>query len=363
MRIFYDHQIFSSQKYGGISRYFLELIKNLPENIDFCSSVLLSHNYYLSQDNIIPHLKFFPNTNFKGKVTLMRKINEKYCIKKLKDNRFDIFHPTYYNPYFLKYICKKPFILTIHDMAHEKFPQYFSSNTKVSKWKKLLAKKASHIITVSERTKQDLIELYGASSENITTIYHGFNLEEINDNNSVKLPEHYLLYVGDRKSHKNFNRFITAYSIINKIYPELKLITTGNSFTKEEILVFKKLTIEKEIFNYSADDSQLKIIYKNAEMFIFPSLYEGFGLPVLEAMGAGCPNVLSNLGSLPEIARDAGEYFDPYSVESIVESIESVLTDENYKKILINNGYKRIKNFSWEKTAEQTVQIYMNIFS
>ena len=163
MKILYDHQIFTTQKYGGISRYFYELISilNCEENMQTNIPLNVSNNHYLANKNLVNFFNFFPNKEFRGKFRLMMEWNKRGVIQEIKKQNFDIFHPTYYDPYFLKYIDEKPFVLTVYDMIHEKFSDFFPQNDKTSHYKKLLVEKASRIIAISYSTKQDLIDIFG----------------------------------------------------------------------------------------------------------------------------------------------------------------------------------------------------------
>lgn len=363
MNILFDHQIFSYQKYGGISRYFYELMKHFPPEIDFKNSTLLSYNHYISQDNIVPSINFLPNLNIRGKARITNPTNKLSSILRLKKGNFDIFHPTYYDPYFSKYIQKKPFVLTIHDMTHERHPEFFNPIEKTQIWKKELAKKASHIITVSNNTKNDLIELYGIPERKITTVYHGFNFIKTNDKIKLTLPKDFLLYVGDRVKYKNFDRFIAAYANLQKDFPDLAIITVGGgAFNQKEIALFNKLKINNKVSHVNANDSELRYLYNNASLFVFPSIYEGFGIPILESFSCNCPAALSHNSCFPEIAGDAAEYFNPYETEAIEASIKKVLTNESYKLKLIKLGQIRLKEFSWTKAAKETAEIYHELY-
>ncbi len=141
------------------------------------------------------------------------------------------------------------------------------------------------------------------------------------------------------------------------------MCTGGGKFSNYEIEQFKELGISKQVLQFNLDDDSLAYFYKNALAFIFPSLYEGFGIPVLESFACGCPVVCSNVSSLPEIAGEAACYFDPYSEESIKNSVVKILTDSNLREELINKGYEQLKKFSWQKTAEQTKKIYESVLT
>ncbi|MBB4803679.1 glycosyltransferase involved in cell wall biosynthesis [Flavobacterium nitrogenifigens] len=366
MKVLFDHQIFTAQKYGGISRYIFELIKRLKivENFDIEVPLLISNNNYFTKDHNSIFRFFFLDRKFKGKQKIMTVVNQLNTVNQLKKQNFDLFHPTYYDPFFLKYIGNTPFVLTVHDMIHEKFNHMFSSNDSTSRDKKALIEKASKIIAVSESTKRDLIEIYGLEESMIKVIYLGNSL--VYDPNvviDIDIPKKYLLFVGSRRSYKNFDKFVSATSEILLNDKELSLLCAGGGkFSADEMTFFANLNISNQVFQYDLSDFNLAYFYKHAKLFVFPSLYEGFGIPILEAFASECPLVCSNTSSLPEIAGNAAQYFDPNDENSIKNAVKNVLNDETLRTKLIQDGKERLKFFSWEKTAFQTAEVYKSIF-
>lgn len=368
MKILYDHQIFVFQDYGGISRYFYELMNvfKKQEDIHFDLPLLYSNNHYIRKTGFLTCKPFLETINFRGKIRLLNFINKHGEKKFLCKKSFDIFHPTYYDPYFLKYIGDKPFVLTIYDMVYELFPQIFSSRDKTSEHKKLLASKATKIIAISENTKRDIIKLFGIKEDKIEVIYLGNSLcfdviEEVKGKSS-EFPQRYLLFVGNRRVYKNFDTFIESISRLLKDDKNLYLICAGGGkFTPSEIANLEKSGVINKVTQCSFDDNILAQLYTNALAFIFPSLYEGFGIPILEAFSCGCPVVTSNISSLPEVAGDAAEYFDPADKISILSTVKKVIDDHDLRYKLKYKGYERLKNFSWEKTANQTMMLYKSI--
>jgi len=365
MKVVYDHQIFINQQYGGISRYFFELIKelNLMNNMDVKTSLLFSNNHYIKDLDIIKNINFFPDKNVRGKKSLLSQINQIYLIHQLKQREFDIFHPTYYNPYFLKNIGNRPFVLTVHDMIHEKFADMFPSKDKISEQKKLLVEKASKIIAVSESTKKDLVEIYGTDESKIEVVYHGSSMV-VDDNIivDIELPSKYILFVGGRTIYKNFIKFINSISKLLIEDKGLFVVCIGSGpFNSEELELFDTINIKNQLIQFDLDDEKLSFFYKNALLFIFPSLYEGFGIPILEAFSCKCPLVCSNTSSLPEVAGDGAVYFDPYDSNSIYEAVKQVLEDADIRKLIVEKGTERLKEFSWKKTAVETKRIYQDI--
>ncbi len=368
MKILYDHQIFVFQDYGGISRYFYELtnVFNKQKDIHFDLPLLYSNNHYVKKTNFLKCKPFLETKNFRGKIRLLNFINKHIEKKFLCKKGFDIFHPTYYDPYFLKYIGDKPFVLTIYDMVYELFPQIFSPRDKTSVHKKLLASKATKIIAISENTKRDIIKLFGINEDKIEVIHLGnslcFNDIEKVKGISSKFPQKYLLFVGNRRVYKNFDTFTESISQLLRDDKNLYLICAGGGkFTPSEIASLEKSGVINKVTQCSFDDNILAQLYQNALAFIFPSLYEGFGIPILEAFFCGCPVVASNISSLPEVAGDAAEYFDPLDKISILNAVKKIAYDHGLRCKLKNKGYERLKNFSWEKTANQTKMLYKSI--
>ncbi len=385
MKILYDHQMFYRQNYGGVSRYYCELMNQFIKDPDIRFTLSLR---YVQNDN----LSQFPQLNkyWSGRynrlydnyfVSLVQKKirfnalnfglnylinNQGESVRLLKKQDFDIFHPTYYEPYFLKFLQKKPYVVTVYDMIHEIFPRYFKSGDQTTTWKKLLIENAGAVIAISENTKQDIIKFTRIDPDLVQVIHLGSPFEHgyIPSQAGLSLDppvfnKPYLLFVGGRPAYKNFNFFIKSVAGILHKYEELQVICAGsNPFTREERKKFRDMKILKQVHYMKINDKILKNLYKNAQAFVFPSLYEGFGLPVLEAFSCGCPAILSNRSSLPEIGGDGAVYFNPDDEESIHRAVETVLFDEKTRADLIQKGFERLKLFSWEKTAISTKNVY-----
>jgi glycosyltransferase involved in cell wall biosynthesis len=389
MKILYDHQIFYRQNYGGVSRYFCELMDQFSKdpNISFTLPI-----HYVQNDNLaqFPQLNKYWSGRYNGLYnnnlvsSLQKKIrfnalnfglnyvinNQGESERLLKKQDFDVFHPTYYEPYFLKYLQKKPFVLTVYDMIHEHFPNYFKANDQTRVWKKQLIENAAIIIAISENTKQDILKFTNADPDRIHVIYLGNPFEHINHEQSTPGPDvllfekPYLLFVGDRSRYKNFDFFIESVAEMLFKHDELHVICAGSSpFTNEEKKLLKNLNISHKVHHIKINDTILKNLYQNARAFVFPSIYEGFGLPILEAFSCGCPAIISKSSSLPEIGGDGAIYFNPSDKESIILAIENVLFNERNRDNLIEKGYDRLKFFSWEKTANKTKKNYENLLN
>lgn len=366
MRVLYDHQIFTNQKFGGISRYFFELIKRFEGVENSCDvASLFSNNAYYNR-GVNENLKeFFPNIDFRGKHRILSYINQSKSNSLIKKSNFDVFHPTYYDPYFLKNIINKPFIVTFHDMIHEKLSSQFEdlkSDTRIFDNKKRLLEHSAKVIAISETTKQDIIEIFGVDSEKIEVIYHGNSLSSTIINYNRIVNEDYILFVGNRSIYKNFNFFVTAIAdlLVNN---NLKLICAGGGdFTQKELSLLKSLNIQNQVvFKMIINDYVLANYYEHALFFCFPSLYEGFGIPVLEAFACGCPVLLSNGGSLPEIGGDAALYFESTNKDSLLSEANKLLSDEYLRKNLVVKGNARLKQFSWDKSYQAHLKVYESV--
>ncbi len=363
MKVLYDHQCFSMQEYGGISRYFHHLIKELKKDDEMIVDLSLkySNNHYIDSDESTRVENFLGLNKFKGKKILLEQVNRQESIKTIKRNDFDIFHPTYYNSYFIKHLGNKPFILTVFDLTHEIFPHIAHRMDKTIKFKKLLAKDAKKIIAISQSTKNDLINLLKVDPEKIEVIHlaASINREMAVKADDLELPERYILYVGSRNYYKNFNNVLMAFKELVRNDDSLFLICGGGGqFNEAEMELFKENDLSDKILHRHADDVSLATLYSNAILFAFPSLYEGFGIPVLEAMNCNCPMALSNSSSLPEVGGDAAIYFDPNDSKDISNQMSKIIYDNVLRKKIIEKGNTRRENFSWQKTAIETKKLY-----
>ena len=354
--IIYDYQIFEMQRFGGISRYFCEIIKRIPAQHKI--TVRYSINYYLTSWMLEKSLILLPRFIYKRYHSFFEKKNHEITKKLLKTGGPYLLHPTYYDPYFLDYIGENPYIITVHDMIHEKFPQYVTDANITIGHKKKVITRANRIIAISENTKKDIIEIFNINPQKIDVIYHSTSMKHFSGKHKLQIPERFLLFVGDRTPYKNFKRFMETFAQIHEQDRTLFAIYTGSKLKKDE----QDMLIGMGIFEYTihikASDQALSELYSRALLFVYPSLYEGFGIPILEAYACHCPVALSNTSCFPEIAGDAAVYFDPYSISSMSEAITKVIYNEEKRSQLIRLGNERLKRYSWEKAAQKTVEAY-----
>lgn len=368
MKVLYDHQSFSGAKYGGVARYFYDLMYNLKyeQGIDIELALQFSNNDYLKNGdikNVIPFSFFlgYAKTNM-----LFSHINRLNSAVQIARQNYDVFHPTYFKDYFLPFLRKKPFVITHHDVIPEKFStQYAGLDGFDINQKKKILDKASKIIAVSENTKQDILDIFKIAPEKVEVIYHSTHFTTFQPNPTIKIstPKRYLLYVGSRYNYKNFHVYIEAIAPILKKQDDLYLICAGNGkFTQSEQELFLRLKVEKQILHHEiSSDDVLYQLYSNAIAFVYPSLYEGFGIPVIEAFACSCPVILSDRSCFPEVGQDAALYFNPDDKENIAFQIEKVIENADLRMELIQKGRKRLQDFSPTITAQKTLEVYKSV--
>ncbi len=283
----------------------------------------------------------------------------------------DLFHAPHY---VLPPLVRCPTVVTIHDCIHLMFPQYLPNRwaltyarTSIS----LAAKHATRVLTVSESSKRDIQKFVDIPPGKIDVIYNSFDPRfgvEPNEETVDRVRERYqlhtdfVLYAGNVKPHKNLERLIDAFHIVRKRgLDNLKLVLIGDEISKYTAL--RRAVHRHRLHNYVRflgylPQETLAVMYRLASVFVFPSLYEGFGLPPLEAMASGTPVVTSNVSSLPEVAGDAAVLVDPYDADAIAEGIYRVLTDPGLRDELRRRGPERASQFSWESSVRRVREIY-----
>lgn len=366
MKILLDPQIFINQRYGGISRYYTEVFSRLSTNNDIMFPAYSVQNIYFNESNLVTCRQkayfFYIRVLSKFRIRRIEKTNDRNFVffkNKVLRQQFDLFVPTYYDSYFINYIGSKPFVLTVYDMIHELFPEFFINDKMVVPNKKYLMEKATRIIAVSENTKKDIIKIYPhIDSSKIDVVYHGCSIK-VNKIESKSLPKKYILFVGTRSSYKNFIFLVHSITALLKNDNDLYLICAGggdfNSIEKELI---SKLGLESQIIQKYFNEDELGYFYNRARCFVFPSMYEGFGIPVLESMTCGCPVVLGKHSSFLEVAGDAGVYYELNSSEDLKNKVDALIQSETLRNKFSLKGLEQVKKFSWEKAASECLSVY-----
>jgi len=372
-----------------VPRFGYDSKTGLPRRVgsgEYCFELLLNLNKIDKKNNYIIYLPQNPTTdlpkessNWHYKIVGPRKLWTLFGLSLeflLRRSKPDVFlSPTHY----LSIFAPKRSLISILDISYLKFPELFQKSdlNQLTKWTKYSVKKAKGIFTISQASKDDIIKEYEVSGDRVVVTYPGIKSEyqnpksETNLKFKMKNPKllkdkygidgEYILFVGTLQPRKNIVRLVEAFS---KIKNDIQLVVVGKKgWMYEEILEApKKFNVQNKVkFLDFVTDEDLPVFYKNAVCFTLCSLYEGFGLPVLEAMTYGCPVVISNISSLPEAGGDAALYVDPLNTEDIKKNLELIINNPELRKELIKKGYEQVKKFSWEKTARETLKTLENI--
>jgi len=354
----------------GIGTYIRNLLRHLARIDRDNEYVLLCHSADLGiADQLGPNFRAVlePSPNY----SIREQIHVPWALHR---ERPDVFHaPHYVLPPAVR--CRS--IVTIHDCIHLMFPQYLPNRmayayARASMWS--AARRSNRILTVSEASKRDIIRFFGVPADKIVVIYNAiderFRLAPSDEavdrvRERYQLSGRFVLYAGNIKPHKNLVRLIEAFAALRRRgFDDVTLLIIGDEISRlpalRRAVHSHKLHKHVRFLGYLADD-MLAILYRLASVFVFPSLYEGFGLPPLEAMASGTPVVTSNVSSLPEVTGGAAVLVDPYDVDSIREGIERVLTDPALRAELRAKGIARSLEFSWERSVARTREIYEDV--
>lgn len=348
------------QKYGGISRYFYEIISRIARMPDVNASLFQGfhiNNYRFEKER--SHFRSFfgvsgPRIPKTGKV--LTAVNQSLFRRFAARNAPDVYHTTYYEDPVRALRAKR--VVTVHDMIHEIFPADFPGRDRTAEHKRIAVERADQIIAVSESTKRDLIRILHTPPEKIRVIYHGNSLRS-SGGEDVPVTGPYVLFVGSRSIYKNFDRLIQAFARSERMKRDFQLVCFGGPpFRSQDLQRVEELRLHGRVLQLSGSDATLATLYKHALFFVYPSLYEGFGLPILEAMYYGCPVLCSNNSSLPEVAGDAARLFNPEVVECITDAMEDIAYNSEKRLALAERGPKQEAKFSWDRCAQETAATY-----
>jgi glycosyltransferase involved in cell wall biosynthesis len=381
MRLAYDHQIFCLQKVGGISRYFCKLIEQLNK-LDQTTRVFapIYRNQYLQQ---------LPRQSVQGRqvvdyprycADLAVAVNGYVSRPQLKAWQPELVHETYFSKV-RSGPTSRPSVVTVFDMISELglegAPPSFAQMKATNKY--AAVSRADYVVCISEQTRQDLIRLFNIQSEKVLTIHLGCDQERAvaaaqeSDESTARLSamlsarlsssRPYFLYVGLRQGYKNFSGLLRSIAASSRLKSSFDVIAFGGgTFTSDEQALIDELKFAPEqIEQISGDDLTLTQLYQQASAFVYPSLYEGFGLPPLEAMLHHCPVVSSQVSAMPEVLGDAAEFFDPNQIDSIAQALERVAFSNDRRQELITKGVKRLKAFTWQACAERHLLLYQSL--
>lgn len=394
MKIGIDIRVLMDEHYSGISEYTANLLTAILRQNDALEGLsgdksddyrLFYNSFHDLQARLAPwtgNKSQLIGTHWPNKI--FNYFLQKFCSWPKLDRVLggvDIFWSPHFNFTSLSSGSKAPLkINTVHDLSFLRYPEFFSARKNF--WHHALdvekiLRAADKIVAVSENTKNDIIELIGIAPEKIQVIYPGNNIKkkEISSIDTQKLKEKYhlsdnfILYVGNIEPRKNILGLIEAFNALraaSALNPEdrfknLQLVLAGGAGWKNKAIytAWQKSFYKNDIkFLGYINELEKTILYSQASVFAYPSFYEGFGFPPLEAMTYGLPVVCSNVSSLPEVVGDAALMINPFKTEEIADALEKVLTEENLRTDLIARGYERIKLFSWDKTAAEYLELF-----
>lgn len=372
MKIGIDARFYRKET-GGIGRYTRALLKELAK-LDKINNYIV----YITPEDDKDYDIIAPN--FKKKIIPISHYSlseQTKFLNILKKDKLDLVHFANFNhPIF--YPGK--FITTIHDLTMMLYPSGKSQKSLVRKFAfarvmDSAAKNASACIAVSQATKNDIIKVLKADNKNIEVIYEGiddnYNAKRINTDISGKvlkkynIQKPYLLFLSQWRPHKGILQLLEAFDILKQEYlidHQLVIVGKPNSHFPEIPAAIKQNKYKKDIIIPGfVEENDLPILYQNADCFVFPSHYEGFGLPPLEAMACGAPVAASNVSCIPEVLGDAAEYFDPYSPENMAEAILKIIKNNKLKSDLRAQGFKQAQKYSWAQMAKQTLELYKKV--
>ncbi len=363
MRIYYDHQLCSLQNAGGASRYHYELINHLSELPGVETETFLGMN-----ETVYPYKQLSSaKARVMGFAAPLRKGVIRYAANELMGNfvapfrgMFDVYHPTHHR--IMPSVRARRIVVTHHDCIYERFP-VFRFTKEVLRAKKDLFERADAIICISEASRKDLLEYYDVEAAKTYVIHHGLTHLPRSRRAAEKLRSvlrrDYVLYVGSRAAYKNFFTLLKAFRAAN-LQKELDLLVLGGGpLIPEEVTMAGKLELDGTLIAIPrVSDELLAEAYAGARLFVYPSLWEGFGLPPLEAMSLDCPVVAGRVSSVPEVCKDAPFYFDPEDGESLNRVLVNAVTNDEARKQAIARGRNIAAQYTWQKCAQETLQLY-----
>ena len=371
MRVNFDYQIFVSQEFGGISRYFASIVAELDKMaaIEPLVSAPLYINAYLP--DLAKHLVLGRRIpKFRG-VDRLSPLVGAMAFAAAWARPPAIEHRTYYGRRDRPGHAART-VLTVYDMIHERHAADIAPGDRTADDKRAAVAQADHVICISNHTRTDLMDLLGVPADKISVTHLGytglFGAAESNESAAdfrirvfgADLP--YLLYVGNRDGYKNFLGLLEAYRSSAWLLENFAVLCLGGGpFTATETEALAGLTPAGRVRQVAGSDAMLAACYRNAAVFVYPSLYEGFGIPILEAMSLGCPVACGSTSSLPEVAGDGAAYFDAAQPESIRATLESVLSGQEKRDLLTQRGKTRSAQFSWARCAAETAAVYQRL--
>lgn len=356
MRVAFDRQIFCLQRTGGISRYFVELIRALPSA---GVEPVLPFRWVANE----PALAALSAVKDVGSVRAGRALLTAEAHRPRWSRRsglpIDVVHHTFYDPRFLTKPPGVPTVVTVHDMIPELFADSVPAGVHLAKER--YVREADVVVVVSEATRRDVLNQYPGLEIPVVPIPHGVSAPfRPGGPRLPTLPDQYLLYVGRRGGYKDFSVALAGFRCTAGSHPNLHFVCVGGG-TWSPVEAESLGDLSSRVHRVDLDDAGLARAYSNAAAFVFPSRYEGFGLPLLEAMACGTPVVAANAASLPEVGGDAAVYFPPGDETALAETLDALLSDPVRRAQAVARGLDRAAEFTWQRTAELTAAAYRSV--
>lgn len=364
MHVVYDYQIFGAQLFGGISRYFCALARELESLLDLPPRIIApTYRNVLLQD--VParlvtgmHVPPLPRTE-----RAARLVNRALFPLLARRWRPDIVHETYYSDR-PSYPFDAARVLTVFDMIHERFANDDVADDGTAEAKATAVRRADRVICISNQTRDDLLARHDLPPDRVRVVHLGFDRLDARGATATDLvgERPYLLYVGARSGYKNFARLVEAYAASPMLRANARIVCFGGSaLSPREQELLASVGVAGDVVATSGGDAELAALYAGALAFVYPSLYEGFGIPPLEAMSLGCPVACSAGGSIPEVVGDAAERFDATDPASIRRALELLAVSPRRREELRNAGRARASLFSWSRCAQETLAVYREL--
>ena len=357
LSVVFDHAIFAAQRRGGVSRYFCELASNLSAagiEVAIHAPIHVTDALRDLRSNVRvegAYLPVFPGVTLLGNVAASASRGRQ---------RSDVAHATWYPA--RRPASARVFAITIHDMIAEMYPEQVRDAARQTRLKAIAASQADLVLCVSENTKRDVIRLLGVDEQKIAVTPLASSIGMLQPAAfASEVP--YILYVGQRAGYKNFNALADAFLASSRLRGDFRLLCFGGGpLTKQEhdLLSQAPAAGPGSVQWLSGDDRLLAAVYRGAAAYVCTSLYEGFGLPVVEAMSCGCPVIASAAGSIPEVGGGAAEYAATATAEGFRTVLEALLFDSERLADLAGRGLVRSQQFSWRATAQATLNAYLS---
>lgn len=358
VRVLIDDQIFNAQTYGGISRYFAELMQAFRSDssldVDLATPELWTKNVYLKEAGLGRSLPALLGNR--------REVLRLANWMRLRVNDHDVLHHTYYNRgYLQRFSSSEQRVVTVYDMIPELMPEEFP-NGNPHQDKRRFVEEADLVLCISESTRRDLLAVYGEIAAPVIVTPLGVDGRfEPGMRRPRALPERYVLFVGSRTGYKDFDVLAEAFAE-SKLVEHIWLVLVGGPpLQGNEAALLARLGISDRVMRVSMTDRELVGAYANAACFVFPSRYEGFGLPTLEAMASGCPVVLAASSAHLEVGGDSALFFPPGDVSALSHALNQAMFDEELRRDLVESGVQRAAQFSWRQTARLTADAYQQL--